>query len=322
MIQNLEDAVVRAIARCDGDVEELEELADRTPEALTPYLPRLLAADVVYPAKLYRAADSETQRGLVAKADAGGIGGLRLNHLLMALAQTRGPVVEAAFRRWRDQPPLDADKLCIGPAEYMREGGWMLEGDRVRELCGPVSYELRAEEDEAVRGGVGVDPTGRLCQGCGGPMWTALDLDSADERVAEALAHVGWSGRLRVAICYECNVHRDTEFIEVGTDGTCRLSDPPEPGAIVSGPEVEDDDELPAVRWRLGRRTGLHPSGSALGGRPVWTGDATYPECPVCGTLMTYIAQVDMENISYVPMYFTFFLHTECGLAAMVSQGE
>ncbi|MFI9048401.1 hypothetical protein [Streptomyces sp. NPDC053427] len=147
-------------------------------------------------------------------------------------------------------------------------------------------------------------------------------MDSADERVAEALAHVGWSGRLRLAICHECNVHGDTEFIEVGTDGTSRLSDPPKPGTNIPDPEIENDDEVPAVRWSLGHRAGLHPSGSALGGRPVWTGDAQYPECPVCSTLMTYIAQVDMPNISYMPIYFTFFLHAECGLAAMVSQSE
>ncbi|MDX3230842.1 hypothetical protein [Streptomyces sp. ME19-01-6] len=318
MIHNLEDVIVRAVAERDGDIDELSELADGAPEELTPHLPRLLAVDVVYPAKLYRAADSETQRGLVAKVDAGGSDSLRLNHLLMALAQTRGPVAEAAFRRWRDQPPPGADKLFLSPAEYMPEGGWTLEGDRVRELCGPISYRLRAEEEEAGEDGAGADPAHERCQGCGGPMWTALDLDTADERVAEALEHVGWSGRLRLAICYECNVDATTVFIEVAPDGTARPTDPPEPGTSIPDPEFEGPD----VRMVLEHRSGRHPVGSAIGGRPVWMGDAEYPECSVCGKLMTCIAQIDMQDVSYMVGYHTFFLHTGCGLAAMVSKGE
>ncbi|MGY0060198.1 hypothetical protein ACWY4P_27255 [Streptomyces sp. LZ34] len=322
MMENLEDLIVRAIATGDGDLPELDELADTAPEDLAPHLPRLLAADVVYPAKLYRAADGDIQRGLVAEADAGGKGALHLNHLLMALAQTRGPVAEGAFRRWRDQPPPGADKLFLGPAEYMPEGGWMLEGDRVRELCGPVAHRLEAVEaveaveEEAGEEGAGAGAPHGRCAGCGGVMWTALDLDTADGRVAEALAHVGWSGRLRLVVCYGCAVDADTVFMSVGADGTCRLSDPPEPGTSLPATET------PTVRLVPGHRSGRYPVGSAIGGRPVWMDDAEYPECQACGKLIAYIAQIDTQDIDHAVGYHTFFLDTECGLAAMVSQYE
>ncbi|AXK36866.1 hypothetical protein DVA86_34345 [Streptomyces armeniacus] len=313
MIDDLEQLIARAVAEGYGDIYELTEVADDAPEDLAPYLPRLLAADVVYPGKLYRAADSEVQRGLVAKADTccqdDADDELRLNHLLVALAQTRGPVAEAAFRRWRDQPPPGADQLHIGPADYMREGGWMLEGDDVRELGGPVSYGLEAED--------GPEHSEReRCRGCGGPVWTALDLDTADERVAEALAHVGWSGRLRPAFCYGCAAAADTLFIEVRPDGTSRLTDPPEPST--DAPMLE----APTVRMVLGDRSGRRPVGSAVGGQAVWMDDAAYPDCPKCRKPMASIAQIDMQDLTHHVGYHTFFLHTECHLAAMVTQWE
>ncbi|MER7790183.1 hypothetical protein [Streptomyces sp. NPDC097640] len=314
MTEHLEDLMVRAIAARDGDAPELEELARTAPESLAPHLPRLLAADVVYPAVLYCAADDETQRDLVAQADAGGKGALRLNHLLSALAQTRGPVAEEAFRRWRDQPPPGADKLFVTPAEYMPEGGWMLEGDRARELCGPVAHHLVAEESEEVE--ESRIPQER-CQGCGAALWTALDLDTADARVAGALVHAGWSGRLRLVVCYGCAVDdADPVFIRVGPDGTSRLSDPPEPGTGLPAAGA------PTVRMVPGHRSGPCPVDSAIGGRPVWIDDAEYPECPACGKLMAYIAQIDMQDIGHMAGYHTFFLDTGCGLAAMVSQSE
>ncbi|WP_070198208.1 hypothetical protein [Streptomyces oceani] len=316
MIHHLDDLIARAVAEHDGDIYELEDLADDTPEELAPHLPRLLAADVVYPAKLYRAADSEVQRGLVMKVDAGCKDGLRLNHLLRALAQARGPVAEAAFRRWREQPPPGADELCVGPADYMPEGGWMLDGNQVRELAGSTSYYLEAEEDGAGGHGDDAESGHERCLGCGGPMWTALDLDTADERVAEALAHVGWVGRLRLAVCYQCDVDADTVFIEVGSDGTARLSAPAEPGTNLQAIEA------PTVRMVPDRRAGPHPVHSAVGGQPVWMEDAHYPECSKCGKSMTYVAQIDMQDVSHLVGYHTFFLHTECNLAAMISQGE
>ncbi|ADI07742.1 hypothetical protein SBI_04622 [Streptomyces bingchenggensis BCW-1] len=325
MTEHLEDLIGRAIAAGDAGAPELEELASSAPESLAPHLLRLLAAGVVYPAALYRAADDATQRGLVAEADAGGKGALHLNHLLTALAQTRGPVAEEAFRRWRDQPPPGADKLFLGPAEYMTEGGWTLEGDRARELCGPVAHHLVAEEPEGDRegdregdedGAGAAAPQGR-CQGCGAALWTALDLDTADERVAGALAHAGWSGRLRLVLCYGCAVDdADPVFLGVGPDGTSRLSDPPEPGTGLPAAEA------PTERLVPGHPSGPYPDGSAIGGRPVWMDDAEYPQCPACGKLMAYIAQIDMQDISHMAGYHTFFLDAGCGLAAMVSQPE
>src|SRR5688500_8797557 len=165
--QMIKDLILRA-ATAEFDAEyELERLADETPAMLTPHLPDLLAAGVLYPAKLYRTAGDDMQRAIVTMIDDGTS---ELNALLLIFAHTRGPVAENAFRRWQEQPPPGADELFVSPADYMREGGWTLENGRVRELCGPTAYSLKPDPDKTVE-----PPAQGECPWCRAPLWTVLD---------------------------------------------------------------------------------------------------------------------------------------------------
>ncbi|MFI0357476.1 hypothetical protein [Actinomadura sp. 9N407] len=312
------DLIVRAAAEESEAEYELERLADETPSLLSPHLPDLFAAGVLYPVKLYRTAGDDLQRAVVAMIDDGAS---ELNSLLLILAHTRGPVAESAFRRWREQPPPGADELFIGPADYMREGGWILEKGRVRELCGQTAYSLEPDTDRTVE-----PPAQGECTWCRAPLWTVIDVDTGDRRVAEALAHTGWSGRLRIVTCQGCHAYT-TVYSTVSPDGSSRLSDhSAEPIRIL-------DDLSPPVTLRKVPKEllttpdmsvgGWDMTVSSIGGYPGWIDDAEYPACPVCTRTMDYIGleqaqdpegEIIAEGTTYL------FLDASCGLAATVYQ--
>lgn len=309
MSDDLEKLVARAIRRRDGDDYDLVAIAEDTPGRLTPHLTDLLAAGVAYPATLFRAADAAARRALVARIDAGDPAD-NLNHLLTALVQTAGPEVDEAFLRWRDTPPPQAGELLVAPAEYLREGGRELHGDGLRELHSPTGFRLDAVEGALV-------PEDEFCHDCRGPQWTALYLDTAEPKVAAALAHTGWRGRLRLDVCHRCDFTADVVYRQVAPDGSCRWS-------AHSPAGVGEEEDPPTARMVVAGAAGRFPEGSAIGGLPVWRDDARYPACPDCGRTMDYIAQIDLGDPwgdDYFDGRLTFFLHAECGLAGMFAQG-
>lgn len=187
----------RAATEDDDAIEELSAIADADPRRLTPHLSLLLDLDVLYPAKLYRAADADVVRRIIEQVDSGRTPD-RLNHLLMVLAHSAHPSAESALRRWTTQPPAGSDKLYVDALSYAHEGGWAIGSDgRRRDLCGDTAYRwvMRATAP-------GVDRP--ACPWCASPLWVAADLDTTDADIAAALAHTGWSGRLVIETCHFC----------------------------------------------------------------------------------------------------------------------
>lgn len=314
----IEELIRRAAAGEFAAEYELEQLATETPAALTPHLPDLLAADSWFPPKLYRTAGDDLQQAVVTMIDEGASD---LNALLLILAHTRGPVAENAFRRWREQPPPGAHELFIGPADYMVEGGWMLDDGRARELCGRTAYALRPDPERTVE-----PPAQGECPWCRAPLWTVLDVDTGDRRVAEALAHTGWNGRLRIVTCQGCYAYT-TLYSTVSPDGRSGLSDhsaapvrvlddqsPPETLRKVPG-ELLTDPGMSAGGWDM-----TVPS---IGGYPEWIGDAEYPACPACARTMDYIGMEEAQDPQGEPITegtTYLFLDASCGLAATIYQ--
>jgi hypothetical protein len=308
------DLVDLVLSGDDDAVWELEEQTKDDPAALRPYLLRLLDADTFISETLFRAADEDLQREAVARIDADAEDRYWLVTMLTA---TRGPVVEAAFGRWLKQPPpgIEADDL----APLLHRYGWDFDADgRAREICGTTAYRLVPEE--------GAEPSEERCPWCAGPLWIVLNVDTADPRVAAALAHTGWQGHLRIVTCYLCSVYGKT-FAEVTPDG----------GAVWSAHTVQPgylkERELevaapPLVRLTPGeQRPSLHLANpdhegqSTLGGLPGWIQDPDYPACPACGQVMTYVGAVAGSDVAEHGVGVNFlFLHTPCGLAGVVSQ--
>ncbi|SFP94044.1 hypothetical protein SAMN04489713_119179 [Actinomadura madurae] len=314
MIENL---VARVESRDDTMVEELADLAAADPEALSPYHLRLLDADVFWRLwVLYRGADEEFQRAVVARIESGTSESPAM--LAYVLTQTRGRVAQEAFRRWMQSPPTepDFDPYQRGVAALIRDGGWELAEDGVRELCGTSAYRLVPEQ--------GGDRTADTCPWCTSPLWTVLDVDTSDPRVRDALAHTRWRGRLRIVTCQICSCY-GTTYAEVAADGGARWSAHNERPEYLPGGGPE---EPPPVRLTLGEQwstpylaSAWNREGSTLGGCPDWIQDPVYLDCPNCGKAMDYVGLVGGADLfEYGEGAYYLFLHTQCGLAAVEYQ--
>jgi hypothetical protein len=310
----IEELIRNAAAEDDDAIEQLCEIADTDPESLTPYLGVLLDADVLWPARVYRAADADVIRRIIDRID-GGSAPDRLNHLLIILAHTAHPLAESAMRRWSTRPPAGADELHVSVLSYALEGGWTAEADGSRrDLCGTTAYQWVLRETPQRAGG----PT---CPWCASPLWIAADLDTADPAVRAAIAHTGWSGRLVIETCHFCACYA-TLFSQVtpagdstwwsGNTRPSYLGDaqPEDPPALapVLGPARATPYEASA--WDQG--------GSTLGGRPDWIQDAEHADCPGCGQPMDYVGLLGGADLDeYGEGAYYLHLHQPCGFAAV-----
>ncbi|MGW7002373.1 hypothetical protein ACWGCW_06000 [Streptomyces sp. NPDC054933] len=299
----------------DDAVWELEEQTDDDPAALRPYLVRLLDAEMYVPESLFRAADEDLQRAAVARVDAGAED---WDYLVTVLTATRGPVAEAAFGRWLKQPPAGMELDAF--TGLLHRNGWDFDTTgQARQLCGTTAYQLVP--------GTASEPAEGQCPWCGGRLWTVLDVDTADPRVAAALAHASWRGRLRIVSCYLCSTYGNT-YAQVTPDGGSAWSAHTVQPRHLRERELEKADP-PRTRLTPGEpRPALYLGGdgesegtSTLGGQPGWVQDPHYPACPACGKVMSYVGAVTGADIAEagVGTYF-LFLHEPCELAAVVSQ--
>ncbi|MGW4944734.1 hypothetical protein ACWEOZ_24440 [Actinoplanes sp. NPDC004185] len=311
--------MITLIARAATDdweaLDELEQIARADPAVLRPHLRELLDRGLLWPPVLFAAADEGAVQEIITRIDGGDE---RLGHLLLILAEVRSASAATAFRRWQDSPPSGMDRLHIDALAYARQGGWDLRPDGTNhELCGPVAYELlMVDTEEAEADGDNV------CPWCASPIWTVLDFDTADPDVARALAHTGWSGRLRITTCFLC-----TNYTTLFTDVT------PEGGAVWSACNERPDylrtstEEPPPMLPELGPMRASprlasagDEGGSTLGGVPDWIQDAEYPQCPSCGMTMDYIGLVGGADMGWGEGADYIFLHAGCRIAAVTYQ--
>jgi hypothetical protein len=313
------DLVARAISDADDAIEALAEQAALDPVQLAPYLRQLLDADIYWPQGLYRAADEDFQRQLVARIDTGT--GKELYPLLLILAHTRGAYAQETVRRWQHRPPPGADRLGAGLMDLLHSCGWTADTEEVRERCAATAYEL-VPQQTAVE-----IPAQGECPWCASPLWTVLDVDTAEPTVAQALAHTSWKGRLRIVTCSECLCYGDT-FAEVTPDGGAAWSPLTTRPSYLPPGEPWEPEESSTVRLVAGDRrpspylaSAWEAGGSTLGGHPDWIQDPAFPNCAACGTVMDYlglVAGADLDEYGEGASYL--FLHAPCRLAAVVYQ--
>ncbi|SCL21214.1 hypothetical protein GA0074692_1118 [Micromonospora pallida] len=310
----IEELVRRAAAEDDDALEELSLIAGLDPRRLTPHLGLLLDLDVLWPAKLYRAADTDVVRRVVEQID-GGRTPDRLNHLLAILAHSAHPLAESAMRRWSTEPPAGAGELHVGVLSYAREGGWTvgLDGKR-RDLCGDTAYRWVMRETPR-------RADGPNCPWCASPMWTAADLDTTEPATGAAMAHTGWSGRLVIETCHFCACYT-TLYSRVTPAGVATWWTGNTRPSYLGTAEPEDPPTLlPALGPALSspyQASAWDQGGSTLGGRPDWIQDAEHADCPGCGQPMDYVGLIggaDLDEFGEGAYYL--HLHAPCGFAAV-----
>ncbi|MFI7593551.1 hypothetical protein [Micromonospora sp. NPDC049359] len=310
----IEELVRSAAAEDDDAIEKLCVIADADPQSLTPYLGALLDADVLWPARVYRAADDDVVRRIIERID-GGRTPDRLNHLLVILAHTAHPLAESAMRRWSTRPPAGADELHVSVLSYALEGGWTVDVDGGRrDLCGTTAYQWVMRDAPRRADG----PT---CPWCASPRWIAADLDTAEPAVRDAMAHTGWSGRLVIETCQFCACYA-TLYSQVTPAGDSTWWTGNTRPSYLGDAQPEDPPALAPVlgpaRSTPYQASAWDQGGSTLGGRPDWIQDAEHADCPGCGQPMDYLGLVGGADLDeYGEGAYYLHLHQPCGFAAV-----
>jgi len=321
--RRLAEAVAQLCAGDDSGHDQIEAAARATPEALRPFHDQLIDAEAwTWPwTPLWAATTEETAARLVEQID---VGAPMSGRWLCALGASRTRTAAAALARWTAAPPPVAAGLYIPIAQYAHEGGWELDGQKIRFLTSPVAYALSPTDAQCPT--AGSTPAGERCPWCSLELVRRLDIDLDDPRLAD-LGLAG-QGRVVALTCIGCGCYADV-FSEYRPDGTAAWS--PHNDKPNYLPEAEGYEfDPPTGRLGLGpRRTSpvagiaWDAGGSTLGGLPDWIQDSDYPTCPGCQTTMYFLAMLtgnDLRGELAEGCDYVFFCIEGCGLTAVLYQ--
>ena len=285
------------------DVGKLEALARQDPGALRGVHARMLDAGLLRPAIAFRSADPAARDRLIARIhefdgrapDRRGADALMLNHLLVALAWVGDAEAQRVFARWRDSPPSWASALYIPAHAYTTTAGWTLDtnGSRRDLYLSAGRTLLRAEHASGPVRIIG--PSDERCHFCSNALGNLfqLDLTSPD------LAFIPLSGTLAIPFCHLCSAY-GTIMFRIAQDGSATWHEKNEPFPRYGDgfePWSEGDFALGRCLSNPFEYAGWADDDVGhIGGYPGWIQDDTYPECPDCRRLMTFVGQIEVSS--------------------------
>lgn len=301
--------------------------------SLESCIPILLERGIYYPGILFKDASVHSRDELLQQVEQDKD---NRNHLLLALAWIGDDQVVRQFQEWRSDPPSWAKELYVPPEVYAHEGGWELtENGSKRRLFYHDSYAIAKIVPSESTYAAETEPAQFLkedsasCPWCGSSLTILANLDISHPK----LRFLGLSGeRLRVSTCVICSCY-DTIYMDVDLHGKSEWSQTNIKPEYVPGPDSGEDErsftsagrslriaDKPrssyyAAYWVLG------PAVSQIGGYPAWIQDAVYPSCPCCSRSMTFIGQLDWEQIvEYGEGIYYMFLCADCKVTATLFQ--
>lgn len=307
----------------------LTNVAAVVPGSLQGLYPQLLARDLFWTeGMMFREADPALRDHLIALVEAGAHDpafhpSYRQSEFLYILAAIGDEVVQATFRKWRDNPPPGYPH----PEDILPEAGWEFtpEGQR-RDLFVAPNFDLVSVAP--TQAPVSISPVqigGTLserCGWCGRSLACFLDLDLTDPRLA-ALWPQG--ERLRIPMCLNCSLQyaygSESVFMDVDGRGLARWSQVNGPPPAIPSLKIWEEGNInyieafPIQPCVLGtRRPTPYESGdSHLGGCPGWLQGSYYPRCPVCKQIMTFFGQYDLRSVNHNKLYnFAYLMAFFC----------
>lgn len=299
----------------------LQALADCRPEGLGAATAWLLERGIRSPSSLYRGASKNVAESLV--QEIGAADGVQLNHLLLALAWTRGETAQQAFLEWKTLPPAWAARLQVPVEGYLHGAGWALDDDGKRRELISLSCHRIAKKPPLSEPSLAVPcrvPMASNCPACGSvlswlfdfsalpPRFFAGDREGAPRKLlcclncacpSPVFSHYSPAGD---AQWHPGTVSSESDPFEPRSECLCQLSSAPFPPFATAHPFRLDD-------------------ASTLGGLPMWLQDPEYPRCPDCAKPMRFLAQFDNLAMPQAEegIYYAFFCRA-CQVAAVSYQ--
>jgi hypothetical protein len=134
---------------------------------------------------------------------------------------------------------------------------------------------------------------------------------------------IGAGSRLKIATCHACtcygNVYTNVDWY--GKSKWSQLNQRPQylPGDLGDWEKLAPESLIMSSYKRGTYEAAdwfVNTSLSQLGGHPTWIQDAEYPKCISCATLMQFIGQVDVGDMTrYGEGVYYAFLCKPCGMA-------
>ena len=293
-----------------------------TEHTTEPYLEILAAENNFYPDYLFlRASDEIRDKILSLTAGDGGI--------LVALAWIGDDRSVAQFAQWRESPPSWSADFYVPIEKFAHFAGWELtDRNERRDLYYDTCFEMtKCLDGETVDTTIGTaSAVDEKCPYCNHTTTHLIDLDLSDPR----FAFLDWPfPRLQVLCCEFCVCYTDFLFSVVDDEGIARLS------PDNKRPEwLPDDSDVCGNRLQGPMRLAANPRpayyaaspylptpSTQIGGLPCWVQDSAYPECPKCNQTMTFVAQLDCEDIEeYGEGTYYMFACKDCGMTATTYQ--
>jgi len=257
-----------------------------------------LREGVYYPFELYRDAEPEVRKQLIAqlmKPDCA-----NSHAILHCLANAGGDDVLLAFKELGTHPLPWSNTLHSPILDYPHGNGWAInqQGNRVELIyreCWPVlQVAADAKTDMAVSAATLREDR---CSRCGSLLIDLLTIDGTDKR----LAFLGISGKVRIPICPMCVCYCEPYIIRYtpNSDSVIELGEP-----FRDSEKIPDSDyeEMTSRCFQLAKKpesvffaNGNDESIITIGGFARWVQGRQYDTCPDCGKMMRYIASVPWD---------------------------
>ncbi len=328
---NLSDVEARLLAdrafTCLDDSSESNDLgvsiltclANFRREGLGGQLVGVLSRKLLWPSSIYRDAPDDVANRLIQQIEADD-GGNR-NHLLLAIAWTRGEPARRAFAKWRNTPPPWANKLNIPPENYRHDAGWTLDAKQQRKDLISLSCHRIALATNASAPHLAVScrtEVEKHFPACGGPLGWLFDFGNLPDEFFSGDRLVA---PRRILCCLHCAAFCPAVFSRYQPDGSADwhpATKSEETSNLGGGPQsTRELVASPQSPFAAAEPFGIQDA-TALGGVPMWVQGADYPHCPDCQDVMTFLAQFD--NGSMTPpeegIYYAFFCG-KCRVAAV-----
>lgn len=338
-----------------GDKDTYEEillsLVCFRDKSITEHIPALIAHGLYGSGILLKDASQQMRNELLNRV---GLDKENRNFLLLVLAWIGDEQVIARFREWRHNPPAWVDELYVAPEQYSQEAGWELtESGERRDLFFRTSYAIEKQCTAGITSGGGISleegeqskltqqdqgikqpirilaSSPNHCPWCGKMLTTLLELNMNHP----SLQFLPLTGEcFKIDTCISCGAY-EVIYMDADGDGEPSWSRYNKIPSYLPEPDADHEDSehlTGSACFKLAAKPRnvyhsahwmVNATNSQVGGHPCWIQDAHYPSCPNCLQHMTFIAQLDWEDIEeYGEGIYYMFVCPDCRITATTYQ--
>ncbi len=198
--------------------------------------------------------------------------------------------------------PFWAKKLYILPIEYSKCGGWTIDRENKIKMLYSDKINVFKRTSKSASPKAPLEKNTEACPFCNNNLYTVFKND------------------YEVTTCLFCSCYQDI-YMKISDDGKASWHEKNIKSDLLEK-ILCGDTELAPPEYKLEQIAEkrlpsftlsqfVSISKTQIGGMPTIINDPNYPCCPECGELMTFIAQLDMEDVDEYGEGLYYFFHCD-----------